>query len=45
MHNGLSNDNFIEYSTNEIIKSKRIIKHDISRDFIRIPNLEINLEY
>lgn len=41
----ISNDNFIEYSTNEIIKSKRIIKHDISRDFIRIPNLEINLEY
>lgn len=41
----VSNDNFIEYSTNEIIRDKRVIQHDISENFIRIPMLDIIKEY
>lgn len=41
----LSNDNFKDYSSNEIIKNNRLIKHNLSRNFIKIPLLDIILEY
>lgn len=41
----ISNDNFDDYSTNEIITEKRLIKHYISDGLIEIPLLNIALEF
>lgn len=41
----ISNDNFIDFGINEIIKSNRLIKHRIENGIIQIPLLGIAIEY